>query len=290
MQPLAIVDLDVVEDGGPRLLAALEGVVMDELVLEGAEERIEPRPSVYVLTDGSGRDRQSRLASTSALLDDARACRGAVYGRFRDAEIYQVILNGREDWFFALAEELARDFRSRAITHPVSDAPEGDNPSHDLCRVLADVVSDLASQTGVALRRCDFPLVGAPNCSQLAPDPVASLSLTEAEFRRKPAAARAYAELKTEAELALDCSGVESFRCEAVPEVFGFVELSRAYAVPPFYEQYGEQQVAAGQYQTVLRFRQHVLPLVRGLAQRAGVPRSDTPQPSLPRPQFAGQE
>jgi hypothetical protein len=34
---------------------------------------------------------------------------------------------------------------------------------------------------------------------------------------------------------------------------------------PPFYEEYGERQVAAGHYKRVLRYREHVLPLAAAL-------------------------
>jgi hypothetical protein len=33
----------------------------------------------------------------------------------------------------------------------------------------------------------------------------------------------------------------------------------------PFYERYGEKQVAAGFYTQVLRYREHMLPLAEGL-------------------------
>ena len=33
----------------------------------------------------------------------------------------------------------------------------------------------------------------------------------------------------------------------------------------PFYEQYGEQQVAAGYYQQVLRYHQHIAPIAEAL-------------------------
>jgi hypothetical protein len=34
---------------------------------------------------------------------------------------------------------------------------------------------------------------------------------------------------------------------------------------PPYYESYGERQVAAGRYPRVLRFREHFLPVSRAL-------------------------
>src|SRR4051812_17884700 len=50
------------------------------------------RPVVHVVTDGSGSDGVSRVGSTSALLDGAGACRGLIYGRMSDREIYAAIL------------------------------------------------------------------------------------------------------------------------------------------------------------------------------------------------------
>jgi hypothetical protein len=37
---------------------------------------------------------------------------------------------------------------------------------------------------------------------------------------------------------------------------------------PPYYERYGEQQVAAGFYTEVIRYRRHVLPLMQTVWQR----------------------
>ena len=56
-----------------------------ELRVHGWLEAVQP--TVYVLTDGSGRASQSRLASTMRLLQQARAQRGAIYGRFSDREL-----------------------------------------------------------------------------------------------------------------------------------------------------------------------------------------------------------
>src|SRR6186997_2119133 len=65
------------------------------------------RPEVHVLTDGSGSDRASRIASTTALLDDVDAVRGSIYARMSDREIYRAILGGDHPRFIDLAEELA---------------------------------------------------------------------------------------------------------------------------------------------------------------------------------------
>ena len=49
----------------------------------------EYQPRVYVITDGSGRSGISRIPSTAALLQNARARSGDIFGAISDAEIYR---------------------------------------------------------------------------------------------------------------------------------------------------------------------------------------------------------
>jgi len=67
----------------------------------------ENRPLVFVLTDGSGRTAQSRLHSTTRILERAGATPGPVYGRFSDAAIYAAMLSGQPEVFLSLLEEIA---------------------------------------------------------------------------------------------------------------------------------------------------------------------------------------
>src|SRR5438876_6336532 len=46
------------------------------------------QPLAFVLTDGSGHTGQSRLASTSRLLDQTGASSGGIYGRLTDRALY----------------------------------------------------------------------------------------------------------------------------------------------------------------------------------------------------------
>jgi hypothetical protein len=54
----------------------------------------------------------------------------------------------------------------------------------------------------------------------------------------------------------------ETFRVECLRPAR---EFEPSFDVPPFYEQYGERQVAAGHYARVLRYRAHMLPLAEAL-------------------------
>src|SRR5206468_10486420 len=49
------------------------------------------QPLAFVLTDGSGHTGQSRLASTSRLLDQTGASSGGIYGRLTDGVLYTAI-------------------------------------------------------------------------------------------------------------------------------------------------------------------------------------------------------
>src|SRR5437660_1178518 len=61
-----------------------------ELLVHGWVELV--KPSVFVLTDGSGRTNQSRLESTTAILNQTGAKRGRIYGRLTDRASYSAIL------------------------------------------------------------------------------------------------------------------------------------------------------------------------------------------------------
>src|SRR4051812_37555085 len=79
-------------------------------------------PAVHVITDGSGSDGQSRIASTSALLDGVDATHGSIYGRMTDREIYRAILDRDHARFIGLASELADDLVRRGADLVAGDA------------------------------------------------------------------------------------------------------------------------------------------------------------------------
>jgi hypothetical protein len=222
------------------------------------------RPLTFVLTDGSGSRNEARIESTTCLLQQIGARRGSVYGRFTDRQIYDALLREDHVLFLGLAVEIGRELREAGIRAVVCDAREGYNPSHDACRLLAWTA---AAVGGVSPCSCfDFPLVGPPN---LCPDPLRAraiwLNLDEEALHRKVAAACGYPELAAEVEKALSTLGPRAFQVECLrPAVELDPEHDRVEI--PFYESYGEKQVAAGIYQQVIRYREHLAPLAAALA------------------------
>ena len=236
-----------------------------ELRVHGWLER--ERPLVCVLTDGSGRGERSRLPSTTAVLRRAGARPGPVFGRFADRTLYAAILDGSIGVLVGLARELADTLIEHQIEVVVSDAAEGVNPSHDLCRVLADAATTIASRrAGQPLCGYDFPLEAPPGtCPARLEGTAIRLELEDEPLDRKLTAARSYPELRDEVDRTLTQHGAGAFRIECLRPVDPDADVETLVELPPFYERHGEQQVAAGYYDRVLRFRQHFLPVVRAL-------------------------
>ena len=228
------------------------------------------RPWVFVLTDGSGRSGRSRLASTTRILDEVGARKGSFYGRFTDVAAYSAILSHDCAVFAGLARELARHLIDQRINYVAGDALEGYNPTHDVCRLVIGAAVEMANRSGDhKARNFDFPLAAPPdNYSEAHGDQALRIAVDDRAFARKMSAARAYSELASEVETAINDNKEEAFRVECLRPVSNCERGDRFAAAPPYYEQHCEKQVAAGYYTHVIRYRQHFLPLAEALWRR----------------------
>lgn len=232
------------------------------------------QPTVYVLTDGSGHTGRSRLDSTRKVLDQAGATAGALFGDFSDADLYAAMLAGDAAALSRSVRALAEALARTQVDYVVADALEGFNPSHDLCRFLVNAAVALTQQTTRwPLRNFDFLLEGSPSaCPDHLRAEAVTLELTDADLARKIAAAKGYPELREETEWALARFGATAFRTECLrPVIDARQGIDALEQEPPYYERYGEQQVAAGHYDRVIRYRAHVQPLVRSLWHEVGL-------------------
>lgn len=244
-------------EGATALIVAHPG---HELRVHGWMERT--RPEVFVLTDGSGHTERSRLASTAEVLRRAGARPGTVFGRFRDRSLYELLLNRDLGTLEHVVRELAEALVQSGVDCVAADAIEGYNPGHDLCRVVADAAVSLAqSWLGRPIASYDFLLDGRPDSGHWQ----IRLELDDEALRRKMEAALAYPEMRPEVERNLAEHGGEAFRVECLRLVDHKAVLEHLVEDPPYYERYGERQVAAGHYEHVLRFREHFLPVARAL-------------------------
>lgn len=223
------------------------------------------RPAVFVLTDGSGRSGQSRLSSTTSILDQAGASKGLFYGSLTDSEAYNAILSRDFDLFIGLAHQLAQFLSDKAVGYVVSDALEGYNPTHDVCRLVTGAAVALANGAGNnEVASFDFPLTGTPDKNAGPHD--LRIELDDDAFARKLAAARSYAELESEVNDAITSNSERAFRIECLRPA-GNNEIDLEQNRKPYYEEYGEKQVAAGHYRDIIRYREHMLPLTKALRQ-----------------------
>jgi hypothetical protein len=250
------------------------------------------RPKVFILTDGSGRAERSRLDATTAYLSQCgvERMRSDLYGRYTDREVYVALLARDFTFFLRLADELSECLLRDDIGYVSGDATEGYNSTHDACRLLIDAAVEMASRAHARpVGNFDFPIVNRPDyCPVPRRTQMIRLELDEGQFRRKISSAhKYYPELAAEVEntfnggeqgalkdyLALDererCeharAGFDMFRVECLRPVIPEDDHAAFSTQPPFYESHAERLVAAGHYEKVIRYREHLLPLAAAL-------------------------
>jgi len=231
----------------------------------------EHRPQVHVITDGSGRHGISRMASTARLLGGVGARPGEVFGSISDAEIYRALVETNIPFFLDLLERLAGSFVQHRVDFVCGDATEGFNPTHDICRALVNAAVMMAEQaTGRGIPNYEFCLTEWEQSRQDVHDrQCLHLRLEDDLLRRKLEAALAYGELKDEVEKAIAARGEQYFRIECLRKV-PTRAMEGEPAEKPFYETFGEQRVAEGGYTSVIRYKQHMLPLLEALGRATG--------------------
>ena len=248
------------------------------------------RPTVFVLTDGSGRSGVSRLSSTTNILCGAGASRGSIYGCFTDLEFYAAILESDFGLFERLVVELAQALVREDIECVAGDASEGYNPIHDICRVVIDAAVELAIRiSGRPIVNRDFLLFGRHDTypEELRANAI-WLTLNDDLLMRKLTAARTYPELKSEVHGLLDkkmpealqafpemsshidevlsVMGSEAYRVECLRPTTSAAKRNNSAQEVPFYEQYGEKLVSAGVYRQTIRYSDHIVPLAAAIS------------------------
>lgn len=118
-------------------------------------------------------------------------------------------------------------------------------------KLAADVEAALAGAPFLGVRRFSQP--------QLAGEVDVQLSETMVEeIESRPA-------LKAQLRDMLDGVPIDAFRIECLRPVGNDSGTHWTTSNPPFYELYGEKLVAAGHYDRVIRFQEHMLPLAQAI-------------------------
>lgn len=239
----------------PLLLVAHPG---HEVLLYGWLR--EHRPVVCVLTDGSGHSAGSRLHRTRDLLQTLEAREGGIFGRFTDREVYAALLAGNIMAIAELVPELAEVITRLGVTEVVTDAMEGFNPVHDLCRMLAGAACELAGVT----TRYEYPVDLGPRGYDQRPEALLT-DLDDAVWRRKVALGREMSSVIPDILDMLEKWGEEPFRREAFLPIGDWTAAGWPEGTLPLYEQIGQERVAAGRYSSVIRYRDHLLPVLHAV-------------------------
>jgi hypothetical protein len=221
-----------------------------ELLLHGWISR--NKPVVHVLTDASAHSSGTRLAGTAELLRGLGARPGAIFGRLSDAEAYAMILERNAALLLSLVTELAAQLETDRPAILVADAAESYNPVHDLCRLIGGAAIAMA---GVPTKQYEYAVVNHPH----SPDAIVFVELNAAEHAAKMECARAQNASLADIEVLIARYGADAYRLEALCPGIDWTAIDDG--APPLYERYGEERVAAGQYTTVIRRREHMLPL-----------------------------
>jgi hypothetical protein len=231
------------------------------------------RPTVFILTDGSGRTGEPRLQATTKALTDVGAQTGSIYGRLTDLEVYDAFLRGDFSLLLGIVDELGDQFVRQEIEYVVADADEGYSPTHDACHLLTRAAIEIANRRHQRqIANFDVAVVGPPDeCPEPDRERAIWIHLDDEEFARKLNVARSYnPDLARDVEAALGgepskgsvFDGVElsRFRTECLRPVSKFVDPAPGRREVPFYETYGEKMVAAGHYSHTLRYAEHFMP------------------------------
>ena len=272
-------DKTSVSKNRPESDAILHGQVALIIGHPGHELRIHhwvetARPLTFVLTDGSGRGEQSRLPSTETVLRQAGAKPAPIFGRWTDAQAYEILLCGDIAALRDITRELADILVANDIEAVVADAMEGFNPTHDLCRFMTNAAVLTAQRTtGRKIANFDFVLVAPPNTAPVEiRDRCVHLELDESALTRKRIAAENYPELREEIDAAISKFGLAIFATELLRPVAA--NLSAGFDRQPFYETHGENRVKEGHYDRVIRYREHFKPLMEALWRELELPLS----------------
>lgn len=263
-------------DGTLTIMQASESIPAKPLLLighPGHELRIlewvrQTKPDVVILTHGEGSIGQPRLEDSRRQLEQwGVRVRTDWLTPVSDATVYQSLLGGNSLLFANWLDGLARSARLARIDMVVADEADGYNPTHDLCRVLANRLVSRLQDDGRSIRNLGFPLVGHSCDPERESDVNVSVKLTDDQWKFKLSLILDYARrtspaLLEEVQTMIANFGADSFSRECLYSV-GRTSYEDGLLPDnmPYFERVGEERLKAGIYKVVVR-AEHLLRLV----------------------------
>jgi hypothetical protein len=238
---------------------------------------------VAILTDGSGTAGVSRTSSSAAIVKAAGAEPTNLFGVYTDRALYEALLARDSAPFVQLRQQLQELIVTTRPQMIVCDAAEGFNPIHDLTNAIVRSAARLVGAGSGTPALYEFRLFSAHN--ERIEETSIVKQLEEDALERKTHAAKTYPELRAEVHAAM--SGTSRSILEAFPDLaeeldgymgnmseaaLGWETLHPSGSIQsfgegerPFYERYAERLVAAGRYDQVIRYQEHVRPVLHEL-------------------------
>lgn len=158
-------------------------------------------------------------------------------------------------------DECPEHLRDQAIWWNLDD----DAFAHKLKAAL-DYTPKLAADVEAALSGSPFQGIRRLSEPKQASEVDAEMSAVLAELETRPA-------LKARLRHIIEGVPLDAFRIECLRPVGNRSSADWTSNEPLFYELYGEKLVAAGRYQKVIRYREHMLPLVEAMRKKLEVER-----------------
>ena len=226
------------------------------------------KPRVYILTDGSGSDRESRLYQTEKLIRQTGAELSPIAGRFTDREMYRIMREQDIKPVCETIDEIIDDMRANSIDAVAGDSAEGFNPTHDLCRYMINcIVTNYGKLLDKPLPNFEFYLDGPPHiCPEGLNDKSIWLRLTDEEFDRKFEACKNYPEIFRDLQELVSKHSREPFKTECLWPVQDINRFKNWATDEPYYEIYGKKRIGENAYEQVITFKDHLEPLAGKLA------------------------
>ena len=227
------------------------------------------KPHVVVLTHGDGSIGQPRLEDTRHLLREIDVeVRDDWIAPIADSAVYQALLGLQPSPLPQWLERLVAASDEEPFDVVVADEAEGYNPTHDVCRVLANLLVHRLEQSGRAVQSLEMPLVGHP-CDPARNEQLqVAVSLDTRELDYKLDIMKRYAQrcspiLEQELQTMLDTFGEQAFAQECLYSAGNTpYERNELPLTMPYFERVGEERYRAGIYAHVIR-AEHVRRLVQ---------------------------
>lgn len=230
------------------------------------------RPIVHALTDGRGRANVPRIARTAGIVDHLGCQRGELFGELTDSGIYASLLRHDHRPLLETVQRLTEAFVRDGVELVVVDAHEDAFLSHDVMNAtVRAAVLAAADRLGHPIACYDYALEHDPrSCSDEQREGAVWLRLSKSELADKLDAANGYEEVRNEVREAFDSFGEEAFAVECLRPLRDLGTI-HSPTEKPIYEVHGEEMVRQGAYDRVVRYTDHVLPLLERLANLAPI-------------------